>query len=186
MITGDSTDEFEVKATCPTKGQRVWTRDSLEAAKSIADQAISKLGYTRAQVVNTFGGHRSNVLYLAEPWPRTYYMGVDITQERLTLVVNRPLMGIPYSVWSDILKHSYCSISNPTTEVFYFSDAKHAERAERVLQGALFTREEVKAPTRKGTELPEDYEVCGYCGFDHSYEYESAHKWHINNPGQGY
>ena len=26
--------------------------------------------------------------------------------------------------------------------------------------------------------LPEDYEPCGECGFDHNYEYESAYKWH--------
>lgn len=31
--------------------------------------------------------------------------------------------------------------------------------------------------------LPADYEQCGDCGFDHSYEYESAHAWHANNPG---
>lgn len=29
------------------------------------------------------------------------------------------------------------------------------------------------------TLLP-DYEICGYCGFDHSYEYTEAHKWHTN------
>ena len=27
-----------------------------------------------------------------------------------------------------------------------------------------------------------DYEECGCCGFDHSYEYEDAVGWHINNP----
>jgi uncharacterized membrane protein YgaE (UPF0421/DUF939 family) len=27
-------------------------------------------------------------------------------------------------------------------------------------------------------ELPSDYEPCGECNFDHSYEYEEAHKWH--------
>jgi hypothetical protein len=26
--------------------------------------------------------------------------------------------------------------------------------------------------------LPEDYEPCGECGFDHGYEYEEALKWH--------
>lgn len=27
-------------------------------------------------------------------------------------------------------------------------------------------------------DLPDDYEPCGYCGFDHGYDYESAVKWH--------
>lgn len=26
--------------------------------------------------------------------------------------------------------------------------------------------------------LPVDYEACGLCGFDHSYEYEEAADWH--------
>ena len=30
---------------------------------------------------------------------------------------------------------------------------------------------------------PADYEACGDCGFDHSYEYEQAHAWHTANPG---
>jgi len=37
-----------------------------------------------------------------------------------------------------------------------------------------------------GGNLPEDYEECGYCGFDHVYEPEQAAKWHEENPGQGY
>lgn len=31
-------------------------------------------------------------------------------------------------------------------------------------------------------ELPEDYEPCGYCGYDHAYEYEEAYLWHISHP----
>jgi hypothetical protein len=31
-----------------------------------------------------------------------------------------------------------------------------------------------------------DYEECGYCGFDHSYDYEAAAKWHMEHPGVGY
>lgn len=27
-----------------------------------------------------------------------------------------------------------------------------------------------------------DYEACGDCGFDHSYEYEQAYQWHIEHP----
>jgi len=34
--------------------------------------------------------------------------------------------------------------------------------------------------------LPSDYEPCGYCGFDHGYEYEEAYKWHKEHPGEGY
>ena len=26
--------------------------------------------------------------------------------------------------------------------------------------------------------VPEDYEACGECGFDHSYEWQEAHNWH--------
>ena len=30
--------------------------------------------------------------------------------------------------------------------------------------------------------LPKDYEPCGDCGFDHSYEYSEAYAWHKANP----
>lgn len=176
MISGDI-DEFEIRATSSDKEPRIWTRDTLDTAKSIADQAVSRLGYERAQVVNTYGGVRSDILYLAEPWPRTYYVGVDMTRERLTIVVNRPMKGIPFSVWRGIVQVSYSSISTPTTEVFYFPNEEHVKKAERILSGALFLPVNGKC---------EDYEACGYCGFDHEYEYESAHKWHTNNPGKGY
>lgn len=56
------TDEFEIKATGP-EGERIWTRNTYDVAKYIADSTITKLGYQRAQVINTFGGHRSDVLY---------------------------------------------------------------------------------------------------------------------------
>jgi hypothetical protein len=29
--------------------------------------------------------------------------------------------------------------------------------------------------------LPDDYESCGECGFDHDYEYEEAYTWHLAN-----
>ena len=57
------TDEFEITATHPTKDARVWTRSHYHVAKVIADSAITKLGYGKAVVVNTFGGHRSDTLY---------------------------------------------------------------------------------------------------------------------------
>lgn len=56
------TDEFEIKAT-GKDGERIWTRSKYDTAKVIADQTITKLGYEKVQVVNTFGGHRSDVLY---------------------------------------------------------------------------------------------------------------------------
>lgn len=34
--------------------------------------------------------------------------------------------------------------------------------------------------------MPEDYEQCGYCGFDHDYEPNQAHKWHTEHHGEGY
>jgi len=42
------------------------------------------------------------------------------------------------------------------------------------------------AMEKVGGNLPDDYEECGYCGFDHAYEPEQANKWHAENPGQGY
>lgn len=30
-------------------------------------------------------------------------------------------------------------------------------------------------------DMPEDYEQCGYCGFDHEYEYADAKRWHSEN-----
>lgn len=60
------TDEFEIKATGNDKPERIWTRNNLHASKMIADQAVSKLGYAKAEVVNTFGGDRSDPLHTAE------------------------------------------------------------------------------------------------------------------------
>jgi len=57
------TDEFEITATKPGQEPRVWTRSKYEVAKVIADSTITRLGYQKAVVVNTFGGHRSDVLY---------------------------------------------------------------------------------------------------------------------------
>lgn len=60
-------DEFEIKATGhPTEPDRIWTRATMAPCSFIADQAVSRLGYARAEVVNTYGGHRSEPLYVAE------------------------------------------------------------------------------------------------------------------------
>lgn len=37
--------------------------------------------------------------------------------------------------------------------------------------------------SNKLTRLPDDYESCGDCGFDHSYESEHAAQWHTEHPG---
>ena len=58
-------DEFEITATAPDKKSRVWTRATLMVAKIIADSAIRQ-GYTKAVVINTYGGLRSNPIYIAE------------------------------------------------------------------------------------------------------------------------
>jgi len=57
------TDEFEITATHPHMEARVWTRSRYEVAKAIADGAVTKLGYSKVVVINTFGGHRSDTLY---------------------------------------------------------------------------------------------------------------------------
>lgn len=56
-------DEFLIQATGPNLHNRSWTRSTYDVAKHIADQSVFKLGYTRAEVRNTFGGHISDVLY---------------------------------------------------------------------------------------------------------------------------
>lgn len=62
------TDEFEIKATGhATEPERIWTRSTLEVANFIADQAVERLGYARAEVINTFGGVRSNPIYIVTP-----------------------------------------------------------------------------------------------------------------------
>jgi hypothetical protein len=61
-------DEFEIKATGhPSEPERVWTRSRLDPSKFIAEQAVARLGYARAEVVNTFGGHRSDPLFVVTP-----------------------------------------------------------------------------------------------------------------------
>ena len=55
-------DEFEITATHPNKEARVWTRNTYHGAKFIADGAV-RLGYDKVVVINTYGGHRSDVLY---------------------------------------------------------------------------------------------------------------------------
>jgi len=58
------TDEFEIKAKANDGSERVWNRSKLEVAKSIANSAVKKLGFTIAIVVNVHGGHRSQPLYV--------------------------------------------------------------------------------------------------------------------------
>lgn len=58
-------DEFTIVAEATdTLPRRQWTRSRLEAAKSVADQAI-RLGYKQAQVWNDYKGIRGDILYQA-------------------------------------------------------------------------------------------------------------------------
>jgi hypothetical protein len=41
----------------------------------------------------------------------------------------------------------------------------------------------LEADLKAVADLPEDYEPCGDCGYDHDYEYEQAHSWHTKNHG---
>jgi hypothetical protein len=59
-------DEFLIVAKLDGQPDRSWTRSTLSVAQHIADQAITRLGYTTASVVNTFGGHVSDPLYKVE------------------------------------------------------------------------------------------------------------------------
>jgi hypothetical protein len=34
---------------------------------------------------------------------------------------------------------------------------------------------------KESSNMPSDYETCGYCGYDHDYEYALAKEWHENN-----
>ena len=73
-------DEFEIRAT-GDQGERIWTRSHYHVAKYIADQTITKLGYSRAEVRNTFGGHRSDVLYEVRAVTATHSRDV-VAEER--------------------------------------------------------------------------------------------------------
>lgn len=63
-------EEFKIEAFKTNESgreiTRIWTRDKLSVAKFIADSAVEKLGYSRAEVRNTFGGDVSNLLYKIE------------------------------------------------------------------------------------------------------------------------
>ena len=75
-------DEFLIEATCPGKPNRSWTRSTLGVAQHIADQAIRTLGYTRAEVRNTFGGHLSDVLYEVTGNANVLYPRDMVTEQR--------------------------------------------------------------------------------------------------------
>ena len=61
------TDEFLITASGhATEPDRTWTRSRLYVAEFIADSAVRKLGYSKAQVINTYGEHLSDPLYVVE------------------------------------------------------------------------------------------------------------------------
>ena len=41
--------------------------------------------------------------------------------------------------------------------------------------------QEIEASTSE-IDLPEDYETCSLCGYDHEYEPEEANQWHLKHP----
>lgn len=57
-----SCDEFEIKAFDSNKNYRIWTRNSLSSALNLAQQVLNQ-GYNNVEVVNIFGGHRSDNFY---------------------------------------------------------------------------------------------------------------------------
>lgn len=59
------TDEFEVRGYTDDEGERggTWTRATLAASMAFAEELVARHGYRRAEVRNTYGGHRSDVLY---------------------------------------------------------------------------------------------------------------------------
>lgn len=60
-------DEFLIVAKGNVASdEETWTRNNLAAAQMIADQAISRLGYKEAKVYNTYGGTRSDALYVVQ------------------------------------------------------------------------------------------------------------------------
>ena len=67
-MSGWQMDEFEIKGTGhKTDPDRIWTRSDPKTAEHIALQVVHKLGFARAEVVNTYGGHRSNPLVIVTP-----------------------------------------------------------------------------------------------------------------------
>jgi hypothetical protein len=101
------TDEFEIKATGPEMKDRVWTRSTMGAACSIADQAVERLGYKRAEVVNTYGGHRSDVLYSKEATMAEMQTEVQMLELVDGMGVDRAIMvkASPLPICCDPGKH---------------------------------------------------------------------------------
>ena len=62
-----TTDEFEVVATGDDMPIKRWTRTRLEPCQFIAQRAVEDLGYSKAEVFNTYGGDRSDALYTVTP-----------------------------------------------------------------------------------------------------------------------
>jgi hypothetical protein len=63
-MNGKTMDEFLITATAEGKEPRTWTRSTYAVAKFIADSAVSdRSDYERAEVINTYGGDISDVLY---------------------------------------------------------------------------------------------------------------------------
>lgn len=42
----------------------------------------------------------------------------------------------------------------------------------------------IESMANRNEPLPDDYEPCGECGYDHSYEYVPASYWHAGYPDE--
>jgi hypothetical protein len=58
-------DEFLIVAYKEGKPNQEWTRSYLSSAQMVADRAI-RLGYSKVEVFNTYGGHKSDALYTVQ------------------------------------------------------------------------------------------------------------------------
>lgn len=118
---------------------------------------------------------------------RTYHVGKNPVNGRDLLTVHARVGDMPFAVWRDLGRLAGVSYDNLAGHCVYeFILPGKLEEARKILRGGMW--EERPTPPRNGKweDRPADYEACGYCGFDHSYEYEAAYRWHTDNPGKGY
>ena len=79
---------------------------------------------------------------------RTYSIGLDEETKHDTLSIHLDLKEIPFNVWRNVSRfafesyHTFSVDDESTAEVFKFNIVENRDRAELVLQGALFTKVE--------------------------------------------
>jgi hypothetical protein len=112
---------------------------------------------------------------------RTYTWSKNPVNGRDILTMHARVGDMPFGVWRDLGRLAGKSYDNLAGHCVYeFLLPNKREEAKRILDGGMWEEREGH-PTP-----PADYEACGYCGFDHDYEPAQAHKWHTDNPGEGY